>query len=225
MLAIDERIDIQKVSSEEVLRYLGYQAGHKVPTRILSLVDKHIQNAAQLIEPQHSFIIRDVEHIEGDRAFLGDVAFEGRILAQLMQRCKKAAIFAVTIGDLLEGQVQQLANQGRVLEAAIMDAVGSDAAEKAATSVQDRVREMAGAQSLGISFRFSPGYCDWDIGQQKMVFCAMNGRSAGIRLTEGCVMVPRKSVSGIIGMSPHGGELERWSPCKSCRQRNCPGRR
>ncbi|MFQ5826043.1 MAG: vitamin B12 dependent-methionine synthase activation domain-containing protein [Dehalococcoidia bacterium] len=224
MLAIDERIDIQ-IDREEVLRYLGYQAGHKVPARILSLVDRHIQNASQLIEPQHSFVIRNTEGVEGDKVFFGDVTFESRIIAQLMQRCQKAAVFAVTIGGSLEGQVRQLADEGRVLEAAIMDAVGSDAAEKAATAVQGRVREIANAQGLGISSRFSPGYCDWDIGQQTMVFHAMNGRSAGIRLTDSCLMVPRKSVSGVIGMSPHGGELERWSPCQSCKRRNCPGRR
>jgi hypothetical protein len=224
MLAIDERIDIQ-LDRAEVLRYLGYQAGHRVPARILSLVDRHIQNASRLIEPQHSFVIRNTEGVEGNRVFFGDVIFESRTIAQLMQQCQKAAIFAVTIGGSLERQVQRLSDEGRVLEAAIMDAVGSDAAEKVATAVQNRVREIANAQGLGISARFSPGYCDWDVGQQKMVFQAMNGRSAGIRLTDSCLMVPRKSVSGVIGMSPYGGELEGWSPCRSCKRDNCPGRR
>ena len=224
MLTTKERIKIQ-VDREEVLRYLGYQAGHKVAAHVSSLVDRHIQSASQLIEPQYSYVIRDVDRVEGARVFLGDVTFESRIIAQLMRRCQKAAIFAVTIGGLLEEKVRQLAKAGRVLEAAIVDAVGSDAAERAAAAVQNRVREIANAQGLGISLRFSPGYCDWDIGQQTMIFHALNGRSAGIRLTDSCLMVPRKSVSGVIGMSRHADELETWSPCKSCERRNCPGRR
>jgi len=224
MLAIKEQIGIQ-IDKEEVLRYLGYQAKHEVAPRVLSLVDGHIQSASQLIEPQYSYVIRDVERVEGARVFLGDVVFESRIIAKLMRRCQKAAIFAVTIGGLLERKVQQLAKEGRVLDAAIVDAVGSEAAERAAAAVQKRVSEIANAQGLGISLRFSPGYCDWDIRQQAMVFRALNGRSAGIRLTDSCLMVPRKSISGVIGMSPHGGELEGWSPCKTCKQRNCPGRR
>ncbi len=224
MLAIKERIDIQ-IDREEVLRCLGYQTGHKVAARISSLVDRHIQSASQLIEPQYSYVIRDVERVAEARVFLGDVIFESPIIAQLMRLCQKAAIFAVTIGGSLERKVRQLAEEGRGLEAAIVDAVGSDAAEKAAAAVQNRVREIASVQGLGISNRFSPGYCDWDISQQKTVFRALNGRSTGITLTDSCLMVPRKSVSGVIGMGTDASELEIWSPCKSCKQGNCPGRR
>lgn len=224
MLTTEERIKIQ-VDRKEVFRCLGYPAGHKVPTRVSSLVDRHIESASKLIEPQYSCVIRDVDRVEEAKVFLGDITFESPIIAQLMQVCQKAAIFAVTIGGLLEMKVEQLARAGRVLPAAVVDAVGSDAAEQAATVVQNRVRGIANAQGLDISLRFSPGYCDWDIGQQTMIFHALNGRSAGIRLTDSCLMVPRKSVSGVIGMSRHADELETWSPCKSCERRNCPGRR
>ncbi|GAH91002.1 unnamed protein product, partial [marine sediment metagenome] len=50
------------------------------------------------------------------------------------------------------------------------------------------------------SRRLSPGYCDWKIDQQKMVFRAMKDDSAGVRLTEECLMLPQKSISGIIGI-------------------------
>jgi hypothetical protein len=224
MLAVEERIDI-KVEQPSVLRYLGYQAGRKVPKRIVSLVDRHIEDTSMMIEPKHSFVIKDAERVEGDTAYLGDVTFQGPVVAQLMRRSRKAAIFAVTIGGSLEGAVGKLADEGRILDAAIVDAVGSAATENVANAVHDRVREIAGAQGLGTSARFSPGYCDWDIEQQEMVFRAMKGRSAGIRLTNACLMVPRKSVSGIIGMSPHGDGLENWSPCGACERRDCVGRR
>jgi hypothetical protein len=224
MLATKERIDIQ-IDREEVLRYLGYRAGHKAEPRISSLVDRHTRSAYPLIEPQYSYVIRDVEHVEWDRVFIEDVVFESRIIAQLMQRCQKAAIFAVTIGGLLERKARRLAEKGQILEAAIVDAVGSEAAEAAAAAVQNRVRDIADAWGLGISNRFSPGYCDWDISQQEMVFRALNGRSTGVTLTKNCLMVPRKSVSGVIGMGTDASELEIWSPCKSCKRGNCPGRR
>ena len=224
MLTTEDRIDIQ-IDRDEVLRYLGYLAGHNVPARVSALVDSHIESASQLIEPQYSSVIRNVDRVEDARVFLGDTIFESQIIAHLMQGCQKAVIFAVTIGGLLEMKVQQLAKAGRVLEEAVVDAVGSAAAEQAAAAVQNRVREIANAQGMGISLRFSPGYCDWAIDQQTMIFHALNGRSAGIRLTDSCLMVPRKSVSGVIGMSAHGKDLETWSPCRTCKQRNCPGRR
>ena len=224
MLAIKDGIDIH-IDREEVFRYLGYQAGHKVPARISSLVDGHIRNASRLIEPKYSYVIRHVDRVEGARVFFGDVIFESRLIAQLMRRCQEAAIFAVTIGGLLEEEVWQLARERRIVEAAIVDAVGSDATDKMADAIHNRIGEIASAQGFNISLRFSPGYCDWDIGQQRAVFHAMNGQSAGIRLTDSCLMVPRKSVSGIIGMTLCDGELEKWNPCESCKRRNCPGRR
>jgi len=224
MLVTKERVD-KYIDREDVIRYLGYRAGHKVPARVSTLIDRHIQDASWLIEPQCSYVIKDVERVEGTRVFLEDVIFESRVIAQLMQRCQKAAIFAVTIGGLLELKVKRLVEKRQVLEAAIVDAIGSDAADKLAETIHSQIGEIASAQGLNVSLRFSPGYCDWDIAQQKMVFQAMNGHSLGIRLTDSCLMVPRKSVSGIIGMSSCNGELEKWNPCKTCDQSDCPGRR
>ena len=56
-----------------------------------------------------------------------------------------------------------------------------------------------------------------------MVFRALNGNLAGIRLTEGCQMLARKSVAGIIGIGPGG--VESYNPCLTCNQGDCPGRR
>ena len=107
----------------------------------------------------------------------------------------------------------------------MLDVIGSDAVERVADFVQDRIGEVARAQGLCISQRFSHGYCDWDIGQQEMVFRAMNGDTAGIRLTEQCLMLPQKSISGIIGIGPPNGEVENYNPCKTCKKRDCLGRR
>jgi len=224
MLAIKDQINIQ-IDREEVFRYMGYKVGHKVPARIASLVSSHIRDAYQLIRPQYAYVVTDVESVEGSRIFLGDAMFESQTLAQLMQKCEKAAIFTATIGKLLDRKGQQLAEKGRLLEATIVDAVGSEAVEKVIDVVQSRIEEVAGAQGLNISPRFSPGYCDWDLSQQRVLFYAMRELSTGIRLTDSCLMIPRKSVSGIIGMSQSCDEMEKWSPCKYCERYDCVGRR
>ena len=110
-----------------------------------------------------------------------------------------------------------------MVQSAVLDAIGSVAAEKVADFVQRRVGEVAHAQGLYISQRFSPGYCDWDIGQQKTVFWAVNGNAMGVRLTERCLMVPQKSISGIIGIGTT--EVESYNPCKTCDKQDCRGRR
>ncbi|MCH8136634.1 MAG: hypothetical protein IIB77_11700 [Proteobacteria bacterium] len=151
--------------------------------------------------------------------------FESGVFARLLENCDKAAIFLVTIGDLLEEMVGQLAEDRLVVQATVLDAIGSVAVESVANFVQERVEEVAQAQGLCISRRFSPGYCDWDIEQQRMVFQAMNGDYADVRLTDGCLMLPQKSISGIIGIGPCDSNIEEYNPCRSCDKLECTGRR
>ena len=67
------------------------------------------------------------------------------------------------------------------------------------------------------------GASQGDINQQKMVFWTVNGNSVGVRLTEGNLMIPRKSISGIIGIGYP--EVENYNPCKTCDRYDCRGRR
>jgi hypothetical protein len=91
--------------------------------------------------------------------------------------------------------------------------------------MEGRLRRLAISQGLSISRRFSPGYCDWEISQQKIIFRALNGNSAGIRLTKGGLMLPQKSISGLIGMGTASHQIENYNPCRTCRKKDCPGRR
>jgi cobalamin-dependent methionine synthase I len=95
--------------------------------------------------------------------------------------------------------------------------------EKLADSVESQISEVAHNQGLTITRRFSPGYCDWNVNQQEMVFQTMKGDCAGVRLTNGYLMIPNKSISGIIGIGP--GEIAKYDPCKTCDQYDCVGRR
>jgi len=226
MLATKSRIDV-KVNRKQVCHYIGYSAGYKPPARILSLVDEYVEHAHQLIEPSYSYVIRDIEWAQGSIAFIEDsIVFKSQVITRLLEHCCKVAVFVVTIGEHLEEMACWLAEDGLILQAAVLDAIGSDAVERVADFVQDMIRQVANGQDLVISRRFSPGYCDWDIGQQRMVFWAMNGNTVGIRLTGRCLMIPQKSISGIIGIGPGDGNVENYNPCETCDKRHdCRGRR
>lgn len=223
MLAISNQMDI---NSQQVLHNIGYSAGYKLSGRISSLIDEYLENACYLLEPSYSCVIRDIKLVHGSSIFIeGSVTFDSRVIALLLERCEKVAVFVLTIGSHLEETACQLAEDGLILQSSVLDAIGSVATENVAGFVQDRINKMAAAQGLCASLRFSPGYCDWDIGQQRMVFRAMNGDSAGVSLTEECLMLPQKSVSGIIGIGPRDSNIENYNPCYTCKKRNCPGRR
>ena len=221
MLATRNQFDID---GRQVLREIGYHTNRKPPARILSLVDEYIENVKNLVSPSYSGVVREIELVQGSRVVTeGSIVFESEVLARLLEQCDRAAVFALTIGGHLEEMVDQLAEEGLVVQAAVLDAIGSAAVESVTDFVQGMIGEIARGRGLYTSRRFSPGYCDWEVSQQKMVFRAVNGDSAGIRLTDGCLMLPRKSISGIIGIGPK--EIENYNPCKSCDKLDCIGRR
>jgi hypothetical protein len=213
------------VDIKQVLSRMGYGTTGVPSARIESLVKEYADNICHLIEPSYSYVIRDVNSVRGARIFIeGSVTFRSNVIARLLEHCPKVAVFVLTIGDRLGEIVRQLSREGFMVQAAVLDAIGSDAAETLAHVVQDIIRREAAAEGLGVSLRFSPGYCDWRVSQQKMVFRAMAGDSAGVRLTDGCLMVPQKSISGIIGIGP-ADRVESYNPCLTCNKRDCIGRR
>lgn len=225
MLITDECIDIE-IDRGNVCQHIGYDADYQLSARVSSLVDEYIENVHHLIEPSYSYVIRDVEWAGGSFTFVeGSIIFKSRIIAHLLEQCQKVAVFLVTIGNYLEETSYELAKDGHMLQATVLDAIGSDAVERVAEFVQSRIEEEANVQGLINSRRFSPGYCDWDIGQQRMIFWAMRGDIIGIHLTGECLMVPQKSISGIIGIGPSDGKVRSFNPCKTCQKYDCPGRR
>jgi len=223
MLAISNQLDID---SQQVLHSIGYDTDCEPPARVASLVNEYLENANHLVDVSYSYTIRDVEWVRGSIAFIEDsIIFKSQVIARLLEQCERVAVFVLTIGNHLEEMVCQLAKDKLVLQASVLDAIGSVATEKVADFVQDRIREVAGARGFYTSRRFSPGYCDWEIGQQRMLFWALSGNTVGIRLTGRCLMIPQKSISGIIGIGSYNSNVENYNPCKTCKKCDCPGRR
>jgi hypothetical protein len=227
MVVSDDKGDLEiAIDRKQICHYIGYDDHHKLSARVSSLVDDYSKHAHHLINPTYSYVIKDVHWARGSIAFIEDsIIFKSQVVAQLLERCEQVALFVVTIGKYLEGIAWKLARDGLILQATVLDAIGSDAVEQVADFVQNKIEGIAEAQGLVISRRFSPGYCDWNIGQQRMLFHALTGNTAGVRLTGECLMVPQKSISGIIGIGPPNQDVEDYNPCLTCTKEDCPGRR
>ena len=227
MFVTDDRVAVDiEIDKEQVCHYIGYDGNHGMSARISSLIDDYAEHAHHLINPLYSYVIKNVEWARGSMALIDDsIIFKSQVVAQLLEHCSQVAILLVTIGKYLEETTSKLARDRLMLQATVLDAIGSDAMEKVADAVQDRIKEIAGTMGLVISRRFSPGYCDWNIGQQRMIFHALTGNTIGVRLTGECLMIPQKSISGIVGIGSSKKHIENYNPCKFCNKQDCPGRR
>ena len=153
MPAMNNEIDVDK---QRILSRIGYGDDYEPSARINSLVDDYIENYHDLIAPSYAYKIRNIESAEGNRIDIGDsIILKSKKLAGLLERCEMVAVFALTIGNYLEDMVAYLAEKGLILQATVMDAIGSGTAEKLAVQVEGKIRIDAGLEGMVTSRRFS----------------------------------------------------------------------
>ena len=133
------------------------------------------------------------------------------------------ALFTCTAGKLFTDLTGRYSEKGDYLEAFITDAIGSITVEKAMNKIQAQLELAMQAEGLQISNRYSPGYCDWPVSSQRELFDQMGELPVAISLTDSCLMLPIKSVSGIIGVGMH--IRKRPYACQICKLKDCTYRK
>jgi len=226
---VDSMKDFQvELDKERVYRILGYSNGHKPKHSIRSLMDTELAEAYDLIHPSCSYQIMDIKRIRRPRVNLvngTNITLTSEVLSWALYPCEQAVIFVASIGQALEERVALLMAEGQSGKAVILDAIGSEATEKTVCYLQDQIREVAKFDDGETTLRYSPGYCDWDITQQEVLFKAMDSIPMQVSLSDECLMTPRKSVSGIIGLGWSEKPRMRLSPCRFCTRQDCKNRR
>ncbi len=117
--------------------------------------------------------------------------------------------------------------QKRLAEAYLLDAMGSVMVENLVEQFQSHMGEHYQAQDKLVTLRFSPGYCDWPVTEQKKLFKLLDFKKIGVELSDSCLMQPRKSISGVFGLypCPDGKDRSAYNPCLECNKFDCPNRR
>lgn len=142
-----------------------------------------------------------------------------------LKKSEKIYLFAVTIGDGIEKLSSLLMKKDDALSGYMLDVIGSFAVESLAESVEEGLRKIYAKKGMSVSMRLSPGYCDWPIEKQLSIKDILNFKKAGITLTESCMMIPRKSISAIVGIGKRGVFGKDTSQCRICSEKNCDYRR
>lgn len=172
------------------------------------------------------YSLRNVDGVSVKQGVLrcDDTVFQlGRQVAGYVKEATQAAFFLCTAGEEFTRMTNRLNEQGDIMEAYILDAIGSLTVEKAMDKIQQQLKTEMAAKGLKISNRYSPGYCNWPLSDQKPLFELIGNHPTGIQLSDSCLMTPRKSVSGIIGI---GANLKHHEyGCTICNNTTCIYRR
>jgi hypothetical protein len=142
-----------------------------------------------------------------------------KIVASQLKKAESAALFVCTIGAAMENWSRELIRTGDPALGYLVDAIASVATEQAIDMLHDHIGRQMSLRSLKITNRYSPGYCNWSVAEQHLLFSKFPPNFCGIRLTESALMVPIKSVSGIIGIGTAVKRKEYL--CATCGMKDC----
>ena len=143
----------------------------------------------------------------------------GNIILRQLRGSEAFALFICTSGLEFETYLHRLKEQGDMVRVFIADALGSVIAEKCADQMEKALQESIDKLGWKHTNRFSPGYCGWHVSQQQLLFPLFQGHTCGVTLTDSSLMLPIKSVSGIIGLGKDVRHLD--YTCGLCDFKQC----
>ncbi len=183
-----------------VLLRLGYRRPDQVPERTALLIDAVIAHGAGLLAPKAVCGEFDVVTMPPDRVEIaGAIRSASKSLHERLDGCRRVVLFAATIGPAAEAWVHELAEAGEMTRSLLADAYASAAAIAMGTAIERAALLRLKEAGLEATKRYAPGYGDWDLSDQTPLCALVEASRIGITVTEDHLMIPAKSLSGVIG--------------------------
>jgi hypothetical protein len=212
------------IENHELVKLLGGQKKKSLPKSIRKKVQTARQKLNSLIKPSVHYRILQPGAMDNDVVQLDEtVEFTSAKLAKTLKNAEEIVCFVGTIGTGVENEINRLLGKQKLADAYILDAMASVAVENMIDRFQDLMENRFSAEDRTVTYRFSPGYCDWPVTQQKKLFNIFDGKEIDVELLDSCLMKPRKSISGVFGITSQ--ESESYNPCQDCPSRRCESRR
>ncbi|MFH1729303.1 MAG: vitamin B12 dependent-methionine synthase activation domain-containing protein [Pseudomonadota bacterium] len=131
------------------------------------------------------------------------ISFKSESLARFYFKntdSKRAVIFfIVSLGEFIDEEINRLIDIKNNYEAYILNGLGSSLVDCLANDLTKYIMDIKLINSHGKALkRFSPGYGDFALNNQREIFKLLNPSQIGVFLNDNMIMVPEKSVSGLI---------------------------
>lgn len=203
----------------EAVRYMGAKKDDRDAGVLADLAYLQLRNE---VRPKSCWRICGCSVDAGGVTLVANgMRFESKNLAAHLQGCKKLAVLAATLGSNADIVLRRLALTN-VAQAAAAQAVCAALIESYCDEMEAEIA--AAAVGLHLKPRFSPGYGDWRLEDQRQLLALLDcGKSIGLTLTDGYMLTPVKSVTAVIGLTEDA--VCNSSKCAACLNQECEFRK
>ena len=204
------------LKTSAVLRRQGIGGKAKVRPEIKSLIEELLASVENnhLLEPAAAYEYYPVTGMSGVQISLeGDKAVHGPALPALFLEAKELAVIICTIGPKLEKQASGYTKNGQALRGMLLDGIGSAAIDTLIPETLRIIASEVSARGYEISSPVNPGMPGFAMTEQWNLVELAKTDEIGVSLTKSGILVPRKSVSMVIGIGPR---MTRWTQAEVC---------
>ncbi|MGL6106338.1 vitamin B12 dependent-methionine synthase activation domain-containing protein [Romboutsia sp.] len=196
------RVDINR---DEVLRYLEYK-GQEISGNLEKVIDECIKTTIEKINPRYILrvypILKKCEANEYKIILQGtNLVIKSKDIYNLLYECNECIVMAATLGIDIEKEIRKN-SYCELTKSIIIDACATTAIEAICDLIQHKAKEVLNNKNNYMTNRYSPGYGDLPLHINSNIINILNAsKEIGLTITGKDIMIPRKSVTAIIGIS------------------------
>ena len=188
---------------DRIYSRLGFAKGiTKLDDKQRDEVEGYIEKALEIVELKGAGVILSINKIEASKVILTeDITFESEALAKFLADSKEMLLMAATSGSKIVEEISKDSAGKDVTASVVFDAVASEMADGALSWIINYFNRQLSRESKQLtSRRFSAGYGDFSLGNQKIIYDILKLGQLGISLSNEYMLIPEKSVTAVAGI-------------------------
>ena len=186
-----------------ILTRLGFRKGiTQLCGDYRSFVDEAIREALLLCRLRGVYGCGDIiDRNEGQVTLENGTTFTSEQLALFLKDSNGVVLMAATAGGEVYDKITGLMKEGDGALGVIYDSVASQVTDTALDWIMDFVnRSIAIKGKILTKRRFSPGYSDLALSNQKVIYDLLDLKRIDVNITESFMLLPEKTVIAIAGI-------------------------
>ena len=174
----------------------------QIPVNQRKETDRFIDEAASIISLQGSLLRTPINKNDGKKIILaGNLTFESEKLSSFLSNCEEAVLMGATAGNSIMEAIKEKTNQDNLAAAVVFDATASEIVDTGLDWIMDYLNQQVRREKKTLlPRRFSAGYADFDLKNQKVLYQKLQLEKIGVTITSSFILLPEKSVTAVSGI-------------------------
>ena len=200
-------IFLEKISidppREKIFQRLGYKKRTtEISTNQQKETDLFIKEASSFISLKGALLRLAILHNDGEKIILSDhLTFQSRKLATFLHDCRETVLMGASAGNSIMEAIKEKTSRGDLAAAVVYDATASEVTDAALDWMMNYFNQLLRREGKTLlPRRFSAGYADFDLRNQKAIHELLQMNKIGVEITSEFILLPEKSVTAISGI-------------------------